>query len=320
MISCFCIFEFPAPVRIISPFPLKQPLSRAKLSSSGSGRLDRRWALAVSSGPFDYLGKDLQSPTAIQRDSAGDVELLFDDLPGAIGPAGRVENDAANGPRHQIGQLEATGIGFLVREHDFEGQLLASKIFPVADPAELKLELLVFGGTSTFHDHVGFPVGLPLLIQETIQALQGEFHGQMVDMLRSRVFGKQGVLLDCRGDDCEGCGRHELTELLQEGPTQVWITEKAERPMLLPDLRLVEDYQVVPEVFELKALYARDHLTKEVVLPENAERQDEQREDWIDLLEAVIPTFVYVNNEIAILHEIQINPNQATPARFRIQY
>jgi len=87
----------------------------------------------------------------------------------------RIEDHSANRASHQVGQLEAARIRFLVSKNKLELELLSSCIRTFAKLPELQLEFLVFCGSSTLNHDMGFQFQLALFLHEMFETLQGKF-------------------------------------------------------------------------------------------------------------------------------------------------
>ena len=95
-----------------------------------------------------------------------------------------------------------------------------------------------------------------------------------------------------------GCA-DDVGQRVQKGLARL-LRQPRKRPLLAPNIRLVQHHHVVAEGGELQGPDDRRHRLRVLGLAEDAERQHEHRVVRVDGREAVVTALVHVNDVVAV--------------------
>jgi hypothetical protein len=104
-------------------------------------------------------------------------------------------------------------------------------------------------------------------------------------------------LVDNGDADSHFCGGDQAREVGHERFVRRRLGQHGERPQLLADLPLMEHDLVVTPVFELQALKIGRHAGNVVLACHNHEGERKDRIVWINVVHAMVPAFVGVDDE-----------------------
>jgi hypothetical protein len=108
------------------------------------------------------------------------------------------------GPRYEVGELEASGVGSLRHHDEFKEKEAGVLGRGIAKTAKREFEFLVFFASTALDDYRCLEVGLPFGTKIKMNSLQAFLHGEVINsrkLVAMVVRGKGWFVYD-DGDDC----------------------------------------------------------------------------------------------------------------------